>query len=59
MRFGEHFLEELKARIRPSDVVGRHVKLKRQGRELAFSSMMRRAFTTVFPAVSMAMRFPF
>ncbi|HFB54861.1 MAG TPA: DNA primase [Hellea balneolensis] len=35
MRFGEHFLDELKARIRPSDVVGRHVKLKRQGREFA------------------------
>jgi len=35
MRFGENFLEELKARVRPSDVVGRHVKLKRQGREYA------------------------
>jgi len=35
MRFGEHFLDELKARIRPSDVIGRHVKLKRQGREFA------------------------
>ncbi|WP_427452454.1 DNA primase [Litorimonas sp. WD9-15] len=35
MKFGEHFLEELKARVRPSDVVGRHVKLKRQGREFA------------------------
>ena len=35
MRFGDNFLEELKARIRPSDVVGRHVKLKRQGREFA------------------------
>ena len=35
MRFGDHFLEELKARVRPSDVVGRHVKLKRQGREFA------------------------
>ncbi len=35
MRFGESFLEEIKARIRPSDVVGRHVKLKRQGREFA------------------------
>ncbi len=35
MRFGEHFLEELKARLRPSDVIGRHVKLKRQGREYA------------------------
>ena len=35
MRFGEHFIEELKARVRVSDVVGKHVKLKRQGRELA------------------------
>jgi len=35
MRFGEHFMEELKARIRVSDVVGRYVKLKRQGREYA------------------------
>lgn len=35
MRFGESFLEELKSRVRPSDVVGRHVKLKRQGREFA------------------------
>jgi len=35
MQFGEHFIEELKARIRPSDVVGKHVKLKRQGREFA------------------------
>ncbi len=35
MKFGDNFLEELKARVRPSDVVGRHVKLKRQGREFA------------------------
>ncbi len=35
MRFGDHFMEELKARIRVSDVVGRSVKLKRQGREFA------------------------
>ena len=35
MRFGEHFMEELKSRIRVSDVVGRYVKLKRQGREFA------------------------
>ena len=33
MRFDERFLEELKARLRPSDVIGRSVKLKRQGRE--------------------------
>jgi len=35
MRFGENFLEEIKQRVRPSDVIGRHVKLKRQGREFA------------------------
>jgi len=35
MRFGEHFMDELKARIRVSDVVGKSVKLKRQGREFA------------------------
>ncbi len=35
MQFGEHFIEELKARLRPSEVIGRHVKLKRQGREFA------------------------
>ena len=35
MRFGEAFLEELKARVRPSDVIGKHVKLRRQGREYA------------------------
>ncbi|NNC38737.1 MAG: DNA primase [Hyphomonadaceae bacterium] len=35
MRFGENFLDELKARIRPSEVIGKHVKLKRQGREFA------------------------
>ena len=71
MRFGEHFLEELKARVRPSDVVGRHVKLKRQGREFAglspftmrrhrvFSSMMKKVFITVFPVANMAIPFPF
>ncbi len=33
MRFDERYIEELKARLRPSDVIGRSVKLKRQGRE--------------------------
>jgi len=33
VRFDDRFLEELKARLRPSDVIGRTVKLKRQGRE--------------------------
>ena len=35
MRFGEDFIEELKSRIRPSDLIGRAVKLRRQGREFA------------------------
>jgi len=35
MRFGENFMDEIKTRVRVSDVVGRHVKLKRQGREFA------------------------
>jgi len=33
VRIDEKFLDELKARLRPSDVIGRKVKLKRQGRE--------------------------
>lgn len=33
MRFDERFIEELKARLRPSDIIGRTVKLRRQGRE--------------------------
>ncbi len=33
MRFDDRFLEELKARVRPSEVIGRTVKLRRQGRE--------------------------
>ena len=33
MRFDERFLEEIKSRLRPSDVIGRTVKLRRQGRE--------------------------
>lgn len=35
MRFGENFMDEIKTRVRVSDVVGRHVKLKRQGKEFA------------------------
>ncbi|HEY3949267.1 DNA primase, partial [Phenylobacterium sp.] len=33
MRFDEHFLDEIKSRLRPSDVIGKTVKLRRQGRE--------------------------
>lgn len=33
MKFDERFLDELKSRLRLSDVIGRSVKLRRQGRE--------------------------
>ncbi|MDO8902540.1 MAG: DNA primase [Phenylobacterium sp.] len=33
MKFDERFLDEIKARLRPSDVIGRTVKLRKQGRE--------------------------
>jgi DNA primase len=33
VRFDERFLEEIKTRVRLSDVIGRSVRLKRQGRE--------------------------
>src|SRR3954471_20069693 len=32
-RFAERFLDEIKARLRLSDVIGRTVKLRRSGRE--------------------------
>lgn len=35
MRFSEDFLREIKARVRLSDVIGRSVKLKKQGREFS------------------------
>lgn len=35
MRFDERFLDEIKSRLRLSDVIGRTVKLRRQGREFA------------------------
>ena len=35
MRFDDRFLEDLKSRLRPSDVIGKSVKLRRQGREYA------------------------
>ncbi|HWU50174.1 MAG TPA: DNA primase [Asticcacaulis sp.] len=33
MRFDDHFLDELKSRLKPSEVIGKSVKLRRQGRE--------------------------
>jgi len=35
VRYDERFLEEIKSRLRLSDVIGRTVKLRRQGREYA------------------------
>ncbi|OYX36035.1 MAG: DNA primase [Caulobacterales bacterium 32-69-10] len=35
MRYPQQFLDELKARLRPSAVIGKVVKLRRQGREFA------------------------
>ena len=32
-RFDERFLDEIKSRLRPSDIIGKTVKLRRQGRE--------------------------
>ena len=36
IRIPDGFVEELKARVRPSDVIGRKVKLKKQGKEHEF-----------------------
>ena len=33
MRFDERFIDEIKSRLRPSDVIGRTVKLQKRGRE--------------------------
>ncbi|MFI4935880.1 MAG: DNA primase [Caulobacterales bacterium] len=48
MRFDENFLDELKSRLRLSDVIGRTVKLRRQGREFAGLSPFTKERTPSF-----------
>jgi DNA primase len=48
MRFPPHFLDELRARIRVSEVVGRRVKLRKSGREWCGLSPFNREKTPSF-----------
>ena len=48
MRFDDRFLDEIKSRVRLSDVIGKTVKLKRQGREYAGLSPFTKEKTPSF-----------
>ena len=48
MRFDERFLDEIKSRLRLSDVIGRSVKLRRQGREFVGLSPFAKERTPSF-----------
>ncbi len=48
VRFDERFLDELKSRLRLSDVIGKSVKLRRQGREFVGLSPFTKEKTPSF-----------
>lgn len=48
MRYDERFLDEIKSRLRLSDVIGKTVKLRRQGREFAGLSPFTKEKTPSF-----------
>ena len=48
VRFDEAFLDEIKSRLRPSDVIGRTVKLQKRGREFVGLSPFTKEKTPSF-----------
>ena len=48
VRFDDRFLDELKSRLRLSDIIGKTVKLRRQGREYAGLSPFTKERTPSF-----------